>query len=100
MAETSKSEKFGYWAGSIAFLILKTVCYVAAITESITEIGNGKFPFLPLIFLWTFYIWRRMISVYAYMTYLSKNPPSIDSSDIEKSFAILNYRQMMGLGPN
>lgn len=100
MAKTSKAEKFGLWAGSIVGLIFVLGCYIAAFSELIVEVFHGKFPFLPLIFLWTFYIWRRMISVYAYMTYLSKNPPSIDSSDIERSFAILNYRQMMGLGPN
>lgn len=97
-------ERFWYVAGTVIGIILKLSIYIAGIYGTITMLINHEIPYLPVILMFVFHAWSRIIGTYEllvqFVNYQLSMPKKLSDDEINTVANIISYRNMFGGGPN
>ena len=95
-------QNFWYKVGSLTGIVLKGAIYGFVIYGIAFGIWNREFPYLPIILLFTFHTWAKVVGIYEAVGYLLKQPQknAVDMNDIERIVNVVNYKNSYGRSPN
>ena len=97
-----KNENVYYKIGYFTGYILQIILYLGVGWGIFTAIKNHEFPYLPLILIFSYYTFKKSISILEYV----KNPiifndsETLTEEDIVRIINNVNYWYSRGAGPN
>lgn len=94
---------FFYKLGYYSVYVANFLAYVLGTAGVVYYIYNKEFPFLPLIFLMVYSIWKKTFIIYQNSQVNNMNnviTATIDTNQLEDVINSINYKNMYLGGPN
>lgn len=95
------SKKIWYYFGAGTGITIRIAIYLIGIYGIVTQLWNREIPYLPIILLFSFHAWAKILVIYDAVVFLANSPRSrVDQSEVERMVNAINYRNMYFGGPN